>query len=763
MSESFIGQRVPKRDAPAKVSGRATYGHDLVRPRMLYGKIVRSPHAHARVVSIDTRRAEKIQGVRAVLTAHDVPGQPFGFGSDNFLLKGDRVLHVGDEVAAIAATDPFIAQEAAVQLGIEYAPLPAVFAPDEAMLPNAPLLHPNRGTNLFRQQTYTHGDPDRAFREADVTVEDEFELGCVANMPLEPSFCLAEWEANGDLTVYSTTQIPYLLQRDIAGALGIAAGRVRVIQPAIGGSFGRGLDMYPFEPLAALLAQKTGCPVRIAFDRREEFLAAPVRQPMRVKIRSAAKRDGTLWVRDAHAVLNIGAYASWGAQTVLVMAETVGSLYDVPHARFTADLVYTNSPVTGAMRGFGNPQSTFFVEVQMDRLAEALHMDPLEFRLQNANRPNSTTPQGLKITSCGMRECLEIAGALVDAPDGAQAQNSQIKNRELAGGIGFASTMNVGGGARIYRSDGCGAIVKVDDFGCVTVITGASEIGQGMDVVLTQIVAETLGVTLEAVRVVNGDTALGMWDVGVHASRTTFIAGNAARLAALEARTQILETAAKQMHLAADELDAREGSVYSKSNPEVRVPLDKIVRARHFRGGGEPVIGRGWYDPPNEMADEQLRGNLSAAYSFGAHAIQVQVDRETGRVQVLRVGAAHDVGRALNPMLIEGQIEGGIHMGIGYALSEQLFVENGRVTNDSLREYGIPTALDMPRIDIRLVETNDPEGPFGAKGVGELGVTPVAAAVANAVYDAVGVRINSLPITPEKVLRALKEKAGTPL
>src|SRR5581483_9961368 len=642
----------------------------------------------------------------------------------------------------IAASDPYTAQEAAQLVRVEYEPLPAVFDPDDALLPNAPLVHPARGSNLFRQQLYQHGDPDAAFQEADVIVKDEFELPYAANMPLEPCFCLAEFDANDELTLYSTTQVPYLLQRDLANALEMPASHIRILQTAIGGSFGRGLDMYPFEPIAVLLAQKTKCPVRLAFDRREEFLAAPIRQPIRVKMRSAAKRDGTLWARDAHAVLNIGAYASWGTVTTVVMAETVGSLYRVPHARFVADLVYTNSPVTGAMRGFGNPQSTFCVEVQMDRLAEALGMDPLEFRLHNVNQPNTTTPQGLKITSCGLQECLEILGDIVDATliprksscfpqgndysfevrkrDDLRPHSSSLIPPHLARGIGFASTMNVGGGARIYRRDGCGAIVKVDDFGRVTLITGASEIGQGADIVLAQITAETLGMTLDAVRVVNGDTALAPWDVGVHASRTTFIAGNAARLAALDARKQLLETAAEQFHVAPEELDARGGFIFRKNDPTARVPLEKIIRARHFRPFGEPVIGKGWYDPPNEMADEHLRGNLSASYSFAAHAVEVEVDTETGRVRVLRVGAAHDVGRALNPLLIEGQIEGGIHMGIGYALTEQLRVENGRVVNDSLREYGIPTTLDMPPIDIRLVETLDPEGPFGAKGVGEL-------------------------------------------
>lgn len=754
MTPDIIGARAPKLDAPAKVSGQPIYGHDLTRPRMLHAKILRSPHPSARIVSIDISRAQRLPGVRAILTGRDLPSRRFGFGLDNSILKADYVRRVGDEVAAVAAVDAQTAWEAARLIQVEYELLPAVFDPVAALAPDAIRVHPDRESNLFRRQVYQHGEVEAGLAEADVVVEDTFELPYVANAPLEPSFCLAEFEANGDLTIYSTTQVPFLMQREIANAVDFPASRVRVVQTAVGGSFGRSLDLYPYEPICVLLARQTGRPVRIAFDRQEEFLAAPVRQPLLVVMRSAAKRDGTLWARDAQACLNIGAYASWGAVTTLVMAETFGSLYRVPHARFIADLVYTHGPVTGAMRGFGNPQATFCVESHMDRLAHALDMDPVDFRQRNANRPHEATPQGLKISTCGLRECLEMVAARADTV----LERAEGSGRAVRRGIGFASTLNVGGGARTHRSDGCGAVVKVDDFGRVTLITGASEIGQGADISLAQIVAATLGVTLAAVRVVNGDTAHTPWDVGVHASRTTFVAGNAARLAALDARRQILETAAVLLRTTVETLDCQAGQVFVQDQPERTVALDKVVRARHYQSAGQDVVGTGWYDPPNEMVTEGFHGNLSATYSFGAHAAEVKVDTETGRVRVLRVYAAHDVGRAINPMLIEGQIEGGIHMGIGYALSERLLVQDGRVVNDSLREYGIATALDMPSIVIDLVETHDPLGPFGAKGVGEMGVTPVAAAIANAVYDAIGTRITSLPITPEKVLQALDQK-----
>ncbi len=754
---SIIGKRIPKPDAIPKATGQIIYGHDVKVPRMLYGKILRSPLPHARILHIDTSRAERLSGVKAVITAKDLPPRRFGYGRDRTPLKGDKVRRCGDEVAAVAAIDEDIAEEALELIRVEYDPLPAVFDPQAALRPDAPLIHEDRESNLFRHQEYVHGEPDRALEEADVVVEDEFDLGYVQPAPLETSFCLAAFDASGKLTVWSTTQIPFLLQKDLSEALGIPGRDIRVIQTAIGGSFGRGLDMYSFEPICVWLARKAGRPVRLAFTRQEEFAVSEARQSMRIWARAGAMRDGRLWVREAKVLLDNGAYVSWGTVTTLVLMETIGSLYRVPHARVVYDSVYTNNPITGAVRGFGNPQGTFVVEVQMDRLAEAIGMDPLEFRLRNANRPFEETPQGIKITTCGLTECLEEAARRIGWSEKRAAPS---RRGAIARGVGIAATMNVGGGARIYRSDGCGCIVKVDDFGRVTVLTGATEIGQGSDVVVVQIVAEELGIRPEEITIVNDDTAVTPWDVGVHASRTTFIAGNAALRAARQVKAQILETAEELLGASAAELELRDGYVRIREAPEQRIPFDKVVRARHFRQGGQVIIGHGWYDPHNEMLGPDGKGNISATYGFGAQAVEVEVDVETGKVRPLRVVSAHDVGRAINPMYVEGQIEGGTVMGLGYALSEHLQVHEGRVLNLTPFDYRMPTIMDAPPIETVIIETDDPEGPFGAKGVGEMGTNPTAAAVANAIYNAIGVRINSLPITPEKVLRALKERGS---
>jgi len=770
----LIGQRIPKQDAPLKVTGTATYGHDVRLPGMLHGSILYSAHPYARLQLIDTSRAEHLPGVKCVLTAADNPPGKFGYGKDNTPFKGEVVRSMRDEVAGVVAVDADTAREALELIRVEYEELTPIFTAEAALEDGAPLIHGDRESNIFQSFDYSHGSLTKGEDQSDAIVEASFQLPYVAHVCLETSVVVAQFEPGGRLTLWTPTQIPFLLQRDLSEALGIEGRQIRIIQPVIGGAFGRGLDIYPFEPIAALMARKAGRPVRLSFSRQEEFIAAPARQPAAVTVRAGARRDGRLTFRDVTAMLDVGAYVSWGAVTPLVMMETTASLYKVPHVRFHADCVYTSNPITGAVRGYGNPQSTFFVETMMDRLAEAIDMDPVEFRLLNSNEPNSVTPQGLVITSCGLKECLETVAAAADKADSkgdtngasgrgvafASFPSARKESGTIRRGIGFAATLNVGGGARIYRSDGCGAIVKVDDFGHVTLITGSTEIGQGSETILAQIVGETLGVGIEDVAVENSDTDVKPWDVGVHASRTTFIAGNAAHLAALQARQQIFETAAVLLEASPDELIARDGLVAVKNDPDRSMPLDKVVRRRHFKEGGKVVIGEGWYDPPTQLVDKSTyKGNISAAYGFGAQMAEVEVDIETGAVRVTRLVCANDVGRAINPMAVEGQIEGGAQMGLGYALTEELVVRKGQVLNPNLLDYRIFTSADMPALETFIIETDDPGGPFGAKGVGEMGGTPTAAAIANAIYDAVGVRLTEVPMTPERVLAALDRQA----
>ena len=754
-----IGTRVPKLDALEKVTGEVQYLPDLEVPGMVWGKILRTTVPHARIRRLDTRRAEALPGVLGVVTAANVDQHPFGYAKDHLALKRDVVRCIRDEVAAVAAETEAIAAEACRLIEVDYETLPAVFDPVAALAPEAPRIHPQFPGNLVSfAYRFGAGDVDRAFREADCVVEGTYTLPYVTTACLGTMAAIAAWDGRDQLTMWSTTQIPFLYQRDLAEALGITGDRVRVIQPPVGGNFGRGLDLYPIDIITALLARHVRRPVKIVFDRDEEFLASPTREPCVFTLHTAARADGTLLARDARVVIDNGAYVSWGSTTPYVMMTTLAGFYRCPNVRFESSIVYTNNVYSGSMRGYGNLESTFAIEAQMDDLAARLGLDRLAIRRLNANRPGDVTPQGLRITSCALTECFDAV-----ARDAARAL-PRPPRPGWRRGVGYAGMFHVGGGARVYRSDGCGAIVKLDDFGKVTLITGASEIGQGSETVLAMIVAETLGVPLDRVAVVNSDTAIKPWDVGVHASRTTFIAGNAALLAAQDVRRQLLTLAAAQLDEPAEALDCADGAVFVAAAPQRRLAYDRVVRAGHFREGGRIVIGQAFYDPPTQMLDKDFRGNVSVTYGFAAQAAVLEVEEATGKIEVLRVASAHDVGRALNPVGCEGQIEGGIHMGLGYCLTEELKLAEGRVLNPGFLDYKLLTAPDMPEIVISLIETVDEAGPFGAKGLGEAGTIPISAAVANAVTDAVGVRVTALPLTPERVFRAMRAaRTGQPL
>jgi xanthine dehydrogenase molybdenum-binding subunit len=756
MTFAVIGKDTPKRDGPEKVTGRTQYLHDLALPRMLHGRILRAKYPHARLVRIDVSRARALPGVVAVITGEDVEQHPIGFLKDQLALKRGKVRCIRDEVVAVAAESPARAEEALALVEVEYEVLPAVFDPGQALEPGAPLVHEETGTNLtaLRYQ-FTHGDVDRAFHDAAATVEGEYRLNFVTPACLGTMVAIADWDAQGRLTLWSTTQVPFLYQRDLAGALGISGDRLRVHQPPVGGNFGRGLDLYPIDVIAALLARQARRPVKIEFERVEEFIACPTREPCLIRLRTAAGADGRVLAREAHITLDSGAYVSWGSTTPYVMLATVAGLYRCPNVRFDTTIAYTNNPYSGSMRGYGNLESTFAVESQMDDLAERLGLDQLEFRRRNAVKSGDVNPQGFVVTSCAMTECLDAVAEAV-------RREAPALRPGWRRGVGYAAMFHVGGGARIYRSDGCGAIVRLDDFGRVSLLTGATEIGQGSETVLAMIVAETLGVPLDRVEVVNSDTTVKPWDVGAHASRTTFIAGNAARLAAEKIRVELLAMAAPALEAPPERLDVKDGWVFVIDEPGRRLPYERAVRGGHLREGGRTLVAEAFYDPPTEMLSKDLRGNVSATYGFAAQAVLLDVDEATGRIEVRRVASAHDVGRALNPLAAEGQIHGGIHMGLGYALAEHLVVRDGQVLTQTFMDYAILRADDMPELVVRLLESAEAEGPFGAKGLGESGTIPVSAAVANAVKDAIGARFTELPITPERVRAALAAAAGRP-
>ncbi len=791
----YIGKEIPRPESPDKAAGKALYIHDLMRPGMLYGKIKFSDHAHAKILHIDTSKAEKLPGVKAVITAYNTPELRIGFTRDNFALKKDKVRAYRDEIAAVAAIDPDTAAEAVDLIEVEYGSLRGVFNPEEAMERGAPLVHETDPQGRPRKDNqhplnfhHESGDLKAGKKSAKYTAEGEYSTQLVQQSCMGTAGCIAEFDMNSNLTIWAKTQIPFLAQRDFNQALafmGLRGKNTRVIVPALGGAFGSGLDTHPYEYIAILLAFRTGRPVKIVYTRDEEFANLSPRQSTRTKIAQGCDKTGRLVFRHAEILLDNGAYTSWGATYPTVMMLPATSLYRVSNIYFDARLVYTNNTYCQAMRGYGNPEFTWALENNMDELAEKAGIDPFELRMINCNQPDETTPMGLKVSTCGLRECMESVAGKLDW------KKSRLQGNRR--GVGMASLIHVGGGGRIYRSDGSGLILKLDDFGNVNAYHGGVEMGQGMNAVLTLGIAEALGVHPDKVFINPVDTGTCPWDVGTHASRGAFMACNAAIMAARELRDKIFEHAedlfpklvAKNLkkflekntdykppdfdikkRAKRDNFDLADGFVFIKDAPPepwMRIDLGSLLRAIHFREQGQMLAAEVFYDPPNELPDfVRGYGNISATYAYGAQGVEVEVDTETGEVKILRMIAAHDVGKVLNPPALKGQIYGGLAQGVGYALCEQLQSEKGRIVNPNFRDYKIPTIkeIDFP-IELDLIETDDRFGPFGAKGVAEPGLVPTAPAIANAVYNAVGVRIRDLPLTPEKVLAALKELEDT--
>jgi len=757
--KTLIGTRVSKPDAPDKAIGRTRYINDLELPLMLIGKILHSDRPHARIVSIDTSRAAALPGVHAVISGQDAPEMRFGIRRDNVPFKGEKVRCIRDEVAAVAAETEEIAVEALSLIEVVYEDLDAVFDPAEAMQPGAPVVHDEYPDNLSLGYNFESGDIAAAEAASETVLDHTFDVHYVTHCCMGTNCVIADFGADGKLTIYSQTQYPYNFKMDLAPALGIHPGDIRVIQPPVGGAFGSKLDVYPWEPICVLLAKKARRPVKLALSREEEFINSPTRQPARIRLRTGIDAEGRLTFRDVDCLLNNGAYTSWGPTTPAVMMRTFSGHFRVPNVRFASQSVYTNNPYAGSFRGYGNVQATWCTAIHMDMLAEAVGQDPVSFGILNSQESGEVTPQGSLLDDIALAECLEIAGqksgfvAKWQANQAAQSKPGRIKR-----GIGIASSIHNAGGAKIHKSDGCGTILKLDDYARCTVITGASEIGQGIDAVICQLVAEELGIPLGDITIVNNDSAIGPWDVGVHASRTTFIAGNSARRAALKAKAQILEFASHRSNVSAENLDLVGGHVVQQPDGVPVVKLDKILREMHFKEDSELVMVTDYYEPPSEPITADHMGDFSAAYSHAVHVVEIEVDCDTGEIRVDKITSVQDVGRVVNEMGLEAQIEGGIIMGLGFALSEELQIVDGIVQNPNFRDYKVMTAPEVPELELHFVETDAKSGPLGAKGIAELPTIVIAPAVANAVYNALGIRFLKPPLTPEKVARAVWEK-----
>ena len=752
-----IGKPTPKIDAGIRITGKAVYGHDVKLPGMLYAAILRAKYPCAEF-TIDTSASKKLPGVISVITADDIDCNPISYRKDHPILKKGEVNCIRDEIAAVAAVSKEIAEKALKLIKVKYKEKKGIYDPFDSLKANAPLINKylkdtKHAKNISDVFFYEHGDLEEQKKKSTVIISKRFVLPRVTHCCMATSNITADFSPETKkLVLYSSTQVPFLYQRDMAHALKMNPSDIRVIQVVIGGGFGSKLDMYPFEPITAILSMKTGKPVQLLFDREEEFIASPTRQNMVIDLTAGADKNGKFTFRDVTIVKDNGAYTSWGATTPFVMMQTFSSLYQMPACRFESKAVYTNNVYAGSFRGYGNPQAAFAIESTIDLIAEKLGMDKAQIRLLNANFAGETTGQGLNYNTCGHIEALN---AVIEKSElKAEIIN---KDKRFVRGIGMASMMHVGGGAKIYRSDGCGTTLKLDDYGYLTIITGSSEIGQGSETVLAMMAAEELSIPMSKIKVINTDTDVKPWDVGVHASRTSFVAGNSV-LGAVEKLKEKLNRKASELLKCAPEHLIYENEEIKSITGNHSVKLDKVVREIHFSGPNDLCTVNYFYEPSSDFQDKQFKGNVSGTYAFAAQAAEVEVDTYTGNIKVLNVHVAQDVGKVLNPLSIMGQIEGGVLMGVGYGISEELLMENGKVLNPNFHNYKLLTASDIPSIYFYPIETDDSLGPFGAKGMAEAPLIPTAAAIANAVANAIGTRIYSLPLTPEKILKALAEK-----
>lgn len=753
-----IGTPVPKHDGKLRVSGQAVFGHDINLPGMLYGAILRTEHPSAIIENIDVSEALKLKGVECIITADDVDVNNISYKRDHPILKKGEVNCIRDEIAAVAAIDKETANKALKLIKVKYKVRKGVYDPFEALADNAPQINKFvsgkfSNKNIAEVFNYSHGDLEVEKKKSSVIVSRRFTLPRVTHACMGTSNITAHFDKlSGKLLLYSSTQVPFLYQRDIAHALKMNPSDIRIIQPIIGGGFGSKLDMYPFEPICALLSMKTGKPVQIIYTRQEEFIASPTRQPMVIDITCGADKDGNFTFREINIVKDNGAYTSWGATTPFVIMQAISSLYQVKACKFEASAVYTNNVFAGSFRGYGNPQATFALERMIDLLADELKMNKAQIRLKNANYKGEISGQGLHYETCGHIDCLEHV-----IKQSNFYNYKQTNSKRYLKGVGLASMLHVGGGAKIYRSDGCGTTIKIDPYGYCTVITGSNEIGQGSETVLAMIVCEELGIDLSKIKVINTDTDIKPWDVGVHASRTSFVAGNSLLGAINILKEKLNKKASQLLNSGNIEFEYISGKIIdNKSNDSVA--LDKVVREMHFSEPNELAIASYFYEPSSSFQDKEFKGNVSGTYAFASQAIEVEVDTYTGNINILNVYTAQDVGKVLNPLLLDGQIHGGLLQGIGYAISEEMIFDNGKLLNPNFHNYKLLTAADVPEIHFHPVETNDKQGPYGAKGVGEAPLIPTAAAIANAVCDALKIDVVELPLTPERVLKAINNK-----
>jgi 4-hydroxybenzoyl-CoA reductase subunit alpha len=774
---SLIGTRMRKVDGLAKSTGLERFTDDIALAGMLHGKILRSPHPHARILSVDTSRAEALEGVHAVVTGKDMPVR-YGiipWTPDEYPLALDRVRYVGDAVAAVAAVDEDTALAALQLIDVRYEELPAYLDPEDALAAHGSyeagsFIHPEKkpgaNGNITKHVHLSFGDVDGGMAASDVVVEGDYFFEGSTHAPIEPHCAIGQMGGDGKLTVWSSTQVPHYLHRELARVLELDPAKVRVIQPPVGGAFGGKSEPFDLEFCVAKLAMKSGRPVKILYTREEVFYAHRGRHPFKMWYRTGATRNGEITSVDAKILLDGGAYASFGLVTAYYSGQLLTAPYRMPAYRFDSTRVYTNKPACGPKRGHGSVQPRFAFEVQLDKLAEALGLDPFELRRRNFIGEHTRTVNELRVTSNGFLECLDSVERQSD-------WRTKFRKLPFGRGVGVAGSCYISGtNYPIYPNEmpQSAVQVQIDRSGRVAVFSGASEIGQGTDSVVAYIAAEELGVPLDWVRVFRGDTDFTPVDLGAYSSRVTLMLGNACIDACRKIRALVQDAVAGAWGVDPQRVSLTAGAAIDATDPDRRMSIRDAFNLAEARHGALGATGS--YNTPKEGVHGDYRGGTigaSPAYSFTAHVAEVQVDAETGFVAVERIWIAHDCGKALNPVLVEGQMEGSAYMGFGEALmEEQVFKdgEHGRAglhDAPSLLDYRIPTSLDTPELASLIVESLDPEGPYGAKEAGEGPLHPSIPAIANAIYDAVGVRMDALPFSPPNVWRKIQQAraAGT--
>src|SRR5438105_4039302 len=763
---NIIGKPRRRVDGRAKATGKTKFADDSLLPRMVPCKLLRSPAPHARIVRIDAARARAHPGVLLILDGRDFP-IPYGIlpvSQDEHALAVDRVRFVGDPVAAVIARDELTAFEALDLIDVEYEPLRTFAAPEDSLQHDDPRIHEygDRG-NIHKVVSLGFGDVEKAFAESDLVFEDTFFYQGSTHLPIEQHAAVAAKDPDGKLVLWSSTQTPHYVHRALAKALDIPAAHIRVIATSNGGGFGGKSDPFSHEVVVCKAAWILDRPVKICLTREEVFYCHRGRHPVLMRFKTGVKRDGTITGVHLRTLLDGGAYGSYGVASTFYTGALQTVTYHIPAYRFQGCRVFTNKPPCGPKRGHGTPQSRFGQEIQLDKIADALGLDPADLRLRIVEKPETLTANYLRVGTIGLAECIRRVTRAAD-------WSSKHRRLPFGRGVGLAcSSYLSGAGLPIYWNDmpHSGVQLKLDRSGGVTAFCGATEIGQGSDDVLVACVAEVLGIEPIDIRPVTGDTDLTPVDLGSYSSRVTLMMGNAAIQAAERARDLLADAVSKKLGVPKDRLVFADRRVFDTENPADGVTFAEAVCLAETMFGTIGTVGS--YTPPRSAAKFKGGGvGPSPTYSYSASIVEVEVDPSTGWIHVPRVWIAHDIGRALNPTLVRGQVEGSVYMALGEALmEEQIFrrlpprLSHALVHKfPSMLEYKSPTTLDMPEVFTELVEHPDQRGPFGAKEVGQGPLLPVMPAVANAVYDAIGVRIDEVPITPEKIVKALQAKAA---